>query len=248
MILRRVVPDADVSIDLDASDARDRIAELYHPTLPDWIRLNLIGTLTGGATGPDGTSESITNPVDRIILGVIRSLSDVVLVGAASVRAEGYFVPKRAALAVVTGTGELAGHHITSGTGRGPLIILCPPDAADRARGSVGDPDARILVVPAVNGRIASRDIVAALRAEGFRSIVAEGGPDLATRLVRDGVVDELCLTTSPQLGPAVVPLFADTGRPPIRLRLDQLLVDDSGTTYVKWAFARRSNEATAAD
>ena len=248
MILRRVVPDADVSIDLDASDARDRIVDLYRPTLPEWIRLNLIGTLTGGATGPDGTSESITNPVDRIILGVIRSLADVVLVGAASVRAEGYFVPKRAALAVVTGTGELAGHRITSGAGRGPLLILCPPDAADRARRSVDDPDARVLTVPAIRGRIASKDIVGALRAEGFRSIVAEGGPDLATRLARDGVVDELCLTTSPQLTSPVVPLFTDTGAAPIPLRLDQLLVDDSGTTYARWATAQPSDDATGDD
>jgi riboflavin biosynthesis pyrimidine reductase len=236
VILRRVLPQADVTVDLDEADARAQVAELYRPPRAEWFRLNLIGTISGAATGPDGTSESITNPVDRVILNVIRSLADVVLIGAASVRKEGYFVPRRAALAVVTRSGDLAGHRITSGADRGPLLVLCPKAAAALAAETVGDSDARILTLPDSDGYLASAEIVMALRGAGYASIVAEGGPDLAARLARDGVADELCLTTSPQLSIADVPLFGPLGETPIPLTLSQLLVDDGGATYARWS------------
>ncbi|WP_181134458.1 dihydrofolate reductase family protein, partial [Rathayibacter sp. AY1D5] len=71
----------------------------------------MIASVTGSSTGSDGTSETLTNRVDRTILGVVREQADVVLVGAASVRAEGYRVPRRVPLAVVSASGDLAGHR-----------------------------------------------------------------------------------------------------------------------------------------
>ncbi|MCU1470826.1 MAG: hypothetical protein JWQ39_1975 [Glaciihabitans sp.] len=239
MILTRVYPAADAPIDLDAADARDRLADLYRPPREDWLRLNLIGSVSGSATGSDGTSETLTNPADRALLGVIRTLSEVVLVGAASVRAEGYFVPRRAALAVVTSTGDLTGHRITSTGQRGPLIVLCPGSSAAMARATVEDPDALVIPVPDTGGMLAAADIVSALRSAGFRSIVAEGGPILAAHLLAGEVVDEVCLTTSPVLNGASIPLFGSsefTARP---LELTQLLVDNASGLYARWRATR---------
>jgi riboflavin biosynthesis pyrimidine reductase len=236
VILTRVYPRADDPIDLTSGDARDRLADLYRPPGRDWLRLNLVGSVSGSATGSDGTSETLTNPADRALLGVIRSLADVVLVGAASVRAEGYFVPRKAALAIVTSTGDLSGHRITSTGQRGPLLILCPEAAAAVVRRTVDDPAARVIPVRDADGRLAAHDIVAALRLDGYRSIVAEGGPILAAHLLAGGAVDELCLTTSPVLNGASVPLFGSSefaGRP---LELSQLLVDDASGVYARWA------------
>ncbi len=103
MILRRLVP-AGPELDLDD---RPALLDLYRPPRSTWLRLNMVATVDGAAAGSDGTSESLTNRADRRILGVIRELADVVLVGAASVRAEGYQLPKRAPLAVVTRSGDL---------------------------------------------------------------------------------------------------------------------------------------------
>lgn len=240
MILTRVYPQADAPIDLSSEDARDRLADLYRPPRADWLRLNLVGSVSGSATGSDGTSETLTNPADRTLLGVIRSLADVVLVGAASVRAEGYFVPRRAALAVVTRSGDLSGHRITTTGQRGALVILCPQSTVSVARATVDDPAVRIVAVPDSDRLLAASDIVAALRAEGYRSIVAEGGPVLAAHLLAGGVVDELCLTTSPVLNGASIPLFGANefaGRP---LELSQLLVDDASGVYARWGVPQR--------
>ena len=92
-VLRRIVPAADEVPEAVHIDDRDRLLELYAPRAPDWLRLNLVASVSGSAAGTDGTSESLTSRADRRILGVIRELADVVLVGANSVRAEGYRCP-----------------------------------------------------------------------------------------------------------------------------------------------------------
>lgn len=236
MILTRVVPaEGERTIDLHSPDGREQLAEAYRPPRSDWVRLNLITTLSGSAAGADGTSDSITNPIDRILLRTIRDLSDVVVVGAASVRAEGYYIPKKAALAVVTSSGDLSGHQVRGSGERGPLLVLCPASASARALEAMTGTSARVLVVPDQNGRLAAAAIVATLREAGFGSIVAEGGPSLAGQLVAGGVVDELCLTTSAVLGGAPLPLLAQDIPSPVPLELVQLLLDDAGTTYARW-------------
>jgi riboflavin biosynthesis pyrimidine reductase len=236
VILTPVFPTAASAIDLESSDARDRVAELYRPPREDWLRLNLIASVSGSATGPDGTSETLTNPADRLILGVIRSLSDVVVVGAASVRAEGYFVPRKGALAIVSRSGDFSGHRIRDTGAHGTVLILCPSAATDRARDTIGLADVTVVPVPDSNGSLAADAIVASLRTAGYRSIVAEGGPALATHLLLGGVVDELCLTTSPVLNGGQLPTFGADEFDDRPLDLSQLLIDADGFSYARWA------------
>lgn len=236
MILTRVVPDGDDRvIDLDAPDGRARLVDAYRPPSAQWVRLNLITTLSGSAAGSDGTSDSITNPVDRILLRTIRDLADVVVVGASSVRAEGYYVPRHAALAVVTRSGDLAGHHIKGSGEHGPLLVLCPAGAVSRAEQAMAGSGAQVIAVPDEDGELAAQAIVSALRSAGYDSMVAEGGPSLAAHLVAGGVVDEFCLTTSAVLGGAPLSLLGGEDFDPIPLELTQLLLDEAGTTYARW-------------
>jgi riboflavin biosynthesis pyrimidine reductase len=231
----RSAPD-DLPIDVEDATGRARLIELYRPPHPRWMRVNLVGSVNGGAAGSDGTSETLTNRTDRAILRILRDLSDVVLVGAASVRAEGYFVPRHAALAVVTASGDLSGHRIRSGENHGALLILCPASAAGTVRRTLGQTEARILEVADSGGRLAPRDVVATLRAAGYESIVCEGGPGLAAQCVGADVVDELCLTTSAVLSAEALPLFGGSFFDERRVTLTQLLVDESSYLYGRWA------------
>jgi riboflavin biosynthesis pyrimidine reductase len=172
-----------------------------------------------------------------MILGVIRDHSDAVLVGAASVRAEGYVVPRHAALAVVTGSGDFTGHRIVRSRGRlGELVILCPAAAAATARRTLGTVDARIIVVPDLDGRLAPTDILAALRSAGFASIACEGGPSLAAQFADAGLLDEICLTTTPMVNGGALPLFGAHAFADRRLTLTQLLKDEADCLYARWA------------
>ena len=246
MILRRVHPDPPASVDLDSESSRDRLVEWYRPASPRWLRLNLVTSVSGSAAGSDGTSETLTSPVDRLILGVIRELSDVVLVGAQSVRAEGYVRPRRAPLAVVTGGGDLEGHRIGGDGDHPPVIVLCPARAVGRVSQTLGTAD--IVVVPDVDGRMEAHHIIGALRERGFNSIVCEGGPGLARQLIVSELVDEICLTTSPRLTGATLPLFGTESFSEVAVSLSQLLIDDESSLYARWVVATSADPGVPAN
>ncbi|MHB1172890.1 MAG: dihydrofolate reductase family protein, partial [Lacisediminihabitans sp.] len=181
------------------------------------------------------------NRVDRTLLGIIRRLSDVVLVGAASVRLEGYRLPRTVPLAVVTGSGNLSGHRIASersvdGASAGRLLVLCPASAVDTARVTLDGRPAEFLIVQDHENRLDPVAIVGALRDRGLASIVCEGGPSLAAQLLEAALVDEVCLSTSPVLGGRYLPLLGSADLDASRLSLRQLLVDDSGGLYARWS------------
>lgn len=215
---------------------RPRLLELYRPPRADWVRVNLIAAVTGAAVGSDGTSESLSNPVDRRILGVIRELADVVLIGAQSLRAEGYQHPRRSRLAVVTISGNVGGHRLRP---EDPApIVLCPPSAVVRVRAGLAS--AEIVPVEPMDGALSPADILAALREHGFASIVCEGGPSLAGQLIDGGLVDELCLSTAPVVGGPALPLAGAVPTTSRAVSLSQLLVDESSALYARWAIATR--------
>lgn len=237
MKLTRLLPagvglDGDATLDLDSPATRDALLELYRPPRRPWLRLNFVTSVTGSAAGSDGTSGTLTSAADRRILGVIRELADVVLIGASSLRSEGYLFPKRARLAVVTASGDLGDLRL-QGSDAERLIVVSPPTAVPGARGSAEG--ATFLTVPERDGRMAPDDIVDALRDAGLASIVCEGGPGLARQLVIAGLVDEACLTTSPRLTPTTLPLLGVDPFPERGLELAGLLSDGDGALYARW-------------
>ncbi|MEO6505562.1 MAG: dihydrofolate reductase family protein [Terrimesophilobacter sp.] len=243
MSLTRVYPVATgdrvpETVDLKEADARDRLASLYSTPHREWLRLNFVTSITGNAAGTDGTSDPLSSRTDRAVLGVIRRLSDVVLVGASSVRAEGYLLPRTTPLAVITGSGNLTGHRIPADIASGRLLVICPGAVARRVRSEV--PSA-VDVIPIVSesGVVPVEQILAALRARGLSNIVCEGGPTLAAHLVTANLVDELCLTTSPTLGELRLPMLSGAVED-CMLSLAQLLVDESDALYARWMFPGR--------
>jgi riboflavin biosynthesis pyrimidine reductase len=229
VIVTVVHPGPPERIDTDDPASRPRLLELYRPPRPEWLRLNLVISVSGSAAGADGTSGSLTSRTDRRILGVIRELADVVLVGAASVRAEGYQVPRRSPLAVLTESGDLGGHGIEPDQ-LPRVIVLCPASALERVRESLGE--VRTIVL-AEGGDVAAA--IGALRSAGLASIVCEGGPGVAAQLAASRLIDELCVTTSPLVnGAALAPLGREE-LPPIEVDLGQLAIDEQGYLFARW-------------
>ena len=235
MNLSRVYPGLPELVDLDAAGSRDRLLDFYRPPAATWLRVNLVASVSGNAAGNDGTSESLTSSIDRKLLGVIRELSDVVLVGAQSVRSENFPLPKRSRLAVVTRSGNLDGHRLNPEEGR--LFVICPRSAVSEVNRTM--PGARVVVVDSDDQSLPPASIVAALADEGFTSIVCEGGPSLIAQFAVHNLLDELCLTTSPVLGGSPLPVLGGAEIETIPLELTQLLVDQDGATFARWAVNR---------
>lgn len=245
MILTRIFPaggESPCSIDISDPDARQRLAALYERPDAGYLRLNLISSVNGSAAGSDGTSESLTNRADRALLGVIRNQADVVLVGAASVRAEGYLVPRKTRLAIITSTGRFDGHGLGKDLEPGPgpkkkgLLVLCPASAVDTVAASLADITVEIVAVPDTDGRVDVALALDALRSRGLINVVCEGGPGLAAQLLDLGLVDEVCLSTAPVITGSRLALFGDADMVERKLELSQLLVDNASGLYARWS------------
>lgn len=178
------------------------------------VRLNMVASIDG-AIAVDGTSGALGGDADRRVFTALRSLTDLVLVAAGTVRAEGYRPPRLPAalveqrrergqadlprIAVVTRSvdldwsGPLFAQDAASAR---PLVVTCaaaPAQALARARGAAE-------VVVAGEADVDLGAALAALGATGARSVLAEGGPRLNAALAAAGVLDEVCLTVSPRL------------------------------------------------
>lgn len=176
------------------------------------LLVNMVAS-TDGATVVEGVTAKLGSPGDKRVFFLLRSLADVILVGAQTVRAEGYGPPRLAAeaqarrvargqaalprIAVVSGSLELdwSSRLFTDSSAR-PLVLA--PRSADqtalRHARAVAD------VVVAGHGVVDLADALAQLSGRGFAIVLCEGGPRLNAGLAEAGLIDELCLTVSPTL------------------------------------------------
>lgn len=203
----------------------EQLVQLYG-TPTDLVRLNMAATVDGSATGSDGRSGSINTDADHAVFGLLRSWADVIVVGSGTVKAEGYDAPRteprwqqlrtnrpaHPALAVLTADGAVPSSVDTAGGGA--VFAL-----ASRAGQNFGD-------------------LVEQLRDRGFRRILCEGGPTIAHAAVKDGALDEVCLTWSPLLvggdGPRIL-----HGSGLRRTVLLESLLEQDGTLLGRWSLRR---------
>lgn len=148
-------------------------------------------TSLDGSVAVDGRSGPMSSPADRLVMSTLRSSSRLVLVGAGTVRAEGYRTPSdpRVRIAVVTRGGELDwdGDLFASGaaivvTGEATRV----PDGIDVVRSPGPEPDLP-QAIDALDRLVPDA---------GF--VHAEGGAALNGVLVAAGLVDVVNLTLAP--------------------------------------------------
>ncbi|SDD49722.1 pyrimidine reductase family protein [Auraticoccus monumenti] len=230
---------------LDEGPEVDLETELLPPDT-DHLRTVMVSSVDGAAT-VDGRVGSLTSPADQRLLLTLRAVSDVVLVGAGTVRAEGYgplrveddVAARRVArgqtahpgLAVVSSSGRLdLGHPLFTEAVTRPLVLTTERSATD-AMAEVAD------VVTAGADELDLAAALARLRERGLRRVVCEGGARLNESLLAADLVDELVLTTSPSLvGGDAARIVAGPGlRPPRRARLASVLTEDDHL-FTRWA------------
>ena len=224
--MRQLLPEV-----LDPVDAHAVYADLPVVEGRPAVRLNMIASVDG-ATAVAGRSGGLGGVADKHLFAVLRSLADVVLVAAGTVRAERYG-PGTLPIAVVSRRCHLdwQSRFFTEATFR-PLVITveeAPQENRDHAA-EVAD------VVLAGRGDVDLAVAVDALAARGARSVLAEGGPTLNGHLARAGLVDELCLTLSPTLagGDAKRIVAAADLDPPSGMQL-QSLCEEEGFLFLRY-------------
>ncbi|MGR0319070.1 dihydrofolate reductase family protein [Agromyces sp. ZXT2-3] len=220
-----------------------------------FCRVNMVSSLDGAATLA-GRSGGLGDPEDQRLMSVLRSHADVVVVGAATVRAEGYggaaVVAEDAAWRVARGRAPQPRFAIVStGLGLGPehpffaearerpLVLTSRSASAERraALAEVAD------VIVAGDDRVDLRAAFAELARRGLRSVLSEGGPRLLGELAAADLVDELCVSIGPLLVGGDAGRIAASGQEaPRALRFVHAIRGE------RMLFVRSSRDAPAGD
>lgn len=177
----------------DLSD--DELAEAYAPAGEPWLRVNFVSTIDGAAQGDDGLSKSINNAADKRVFNALRRQADCLVVGAGTLRAEGYKVP-RLPLVVVSRSAEVPESLRHAPPGRIVMATLSTAPALDATREVLGGDNvwelgSHEVDLPLLKDRLAER---------GWTNQLSEGGPHLFGTMLAAGVVDELCCTFVPRM------------------------------------------------
>ena len=215
-----------------------------------WLVLNMVTAVDGRVTDRAGRAGGFSGPADRELFLAIRTLADVIVVGAGTARAENYGPPRAP-------EGQAAEQRQARGQQPAPRLAVVTrslnldPDARLVQQ---EDPDHRPIVLTTEGALSYAPDTAERLAAHadvhvaGEKSVVlkralqilhadvwarvvlAEGGPTVNGQLFAADLVDELCLTLAPRVmgddGPTL--LGSDTSFGPVDLALSRIFEHDA--------------------
>lgn len=181
--MRKLLPENRTLSEADLPEAYGLVRD------PAWfVRLNFVATVDGSVVGSDGRSGSINNEVDGAVFQMLRAWSDVIVVGSGTVRAEEYDAPET----------DPRWTSLREGRPAHPAMAVLSSDGAlPKGVDTKGRDDVFALDSSGDDGVVRAFE---QLRLRGYRHLLVEGGPTIAHLALRAGLVDELCLTTSPKV------------------------------------------------
>jgi len=171
----------------------------------------------------DDTSRALSSEADVAVLIGLRRIADVIVVGASTVRIEGYGRPSKEGqrVGVVSRTGEGIDYEselFTSGAG----FVIVPESASE-------------LPVDTIRAGTTELDLHAALAQLDADIVQAEGGAALNAALAAADLLDELNLTISPVISGGDGPRLT-AGAPPLLHRMDLAhLCEDDGFLFTRY-------------
>jgi riboflavin-specific deaminase-like protein len=234
------------------------LVELYRYPAPEgrgWVRSNFVMSLDGSVQGPDGRSGSINTESDHHVFALQRALADAVLVGANTVRSEGYRaidlepwqlkireqegLAPYPVLVIISASADLDPMIATPVEGVGGTVMIIttagkPPDDLERLR------TAGITVIEAER-TLDLAQIVDQLAGTGFQRLMCEGGPRLHNNLLAADLVDDVSLTLAPVVvGGQGLRSTSGAALPvPSSFRLHHVLYADDGALFTNYRVVR---------
>lgn len=192
-----------------------------HPSHECWVTGHMVAGLDGTAS-VDGRVGSLSTTPDQALFRRMRQIADIVLVGAETVRREGYGTVRldeeaqalrrrqgrspTPPLAVVSRSLAFdwtAKVFADAPEGARTHVITCA--AADPERRAAAEEVAEVIV--AGDDRVEPAAAMQALAELGHRVVLCEGGPNWLGELVAADRLDELCLSIAPLMGGDPLPV-----------------------------------------
>ncbi|SHN14335.1 pyrimidine reductase family protein [Cryptosporangium aurantiacum] len=214
-----------------------------------WVMGHMVGGLDGSAAIGGRVGQLSTAP-DAELFRLMRVLADVVLVGAQTVRAEGYgpvtLPPERVAARRAAGKSDTPAIAIVSRSldldwsakmfthtpaDRRTMVVTCQSADPDRLAAARGAAE----VVLAGTDRVEPAAALAGLAQLGHRVVVCEGGPTWLGELVAADLLDELCLTISPVMGGDPLPVSVTPAGAPVTPFALRHVLADGDTLFLRY-------------
>lgn len=223
--VRRLLPSPADSVPTFAASAEPQ--RRRHRDGRPWVELCMVSSLDG-ATALTGTSGGLSSTTDHELLLSLRSLADVVVVGASTVRSEGYGVPRKAGLRIGVVTASTHGLDwelplFQSGAG---FVITTE--------------DAPTVPVDSIRAGVGSVDLTHALALLDVGFVHCEGGPRLNGALLEADVIDELNLTISPHLAGGGSKRITDDASEALRRMVLVQLLEEDGYLFSRYLRTER--------
>jgi diaminohydroxyphosphoribosylaminopyrimidine deaminase / 5-amino-6-(5-phosphoribosylamino)uracil reductase len=181
-----------VRVGVGASAVSEQLAPYlkHRRTGRPWVVLKLASTLDGRIGAPDGSSQWITGEIARRDVHRLRALSDAVLVGAGTIRADDPELTAR----------------------------VEPPPSRQPLRVVLGRAPSDARVHPALELSGDLEAVLDDLGGRGVLQVLVEGGAGVAGAFHRAGLVDRYVLYLAPALagGEDGRPMFAGLGAPTV--------------------------------
>ncbi len=232
MTLTQVFPVAGAQPDISSAYA--------WPEHGAWVRAMMVMSLDGAISGSDGRSGSISSATDRLIMKQVRSFSDVVLIGASTMRAENYspmkVIPEilderrsqglddASVTAIVSASLDLPWElPAFSESYRQPIVITTSD--CDEAKADEASKHCELIRVTDIKNNPGA--IIDSLAAMGLNRIICEGGARLLGDLTKAGCIDEFDVAISPTLANNGQALLHANFDAPQKLKLAHVLQDE---------------------
>lgn len=211
-------------------------------------RVNFAIDAAGKSFGETGSSIDVATELDRLLLGKLRSLADVIVTSGQTARVEKYRSSKHAPIAIFTNTGDLDAVPAIQGTQYFTPLVLAPSSKTNEIESGLSDVDVQVLAYE-TSGESGSwpSAIASVLHHEGFQSPILESGLSTLRQFIENNVVDEICLTVT---YPSSIPISArNLSATNLEKNLGPIdgfkltnLFSDGKATFSRW---RRGSHAT---
>ena len=229
--MRQLLPDPVAEVEV--AEVYGRAARAVPAGRP-WVLANVVASVDGSAVVA-GRTASLSGAADRALFHLLRSLADVVLVGATTVRVEGYGPargPDPPAIAVVSRSLRLDwSAPLFAAAEARTVVVTCA--AAEPA--GLRQAHAAAEVVVAGEERVDLGEAVRELGRRGTGVVLCEGGPSLLGEMIAAELLDELCTTIAPLVVAGTGPRVAVGGTPPspLAMRLASVL-EEEGSLFLR--------------
>jgi len=196
-----------------------QLPDFYSWPEKPWIRANMVQTLDGSVQDALGSTELITNEVDKSLFRTLRQLSDVVIVGSKTALKNKYQDIKineqnkelrkklrlslNPRLAIVSNHLNLESSFFANWQDKLPPLVYTHKEnqlAVEKYKNLAE-------FVYCGNNQVDLKIVKKDLIQKSFKRILCEGGPTLLNSMFQNNIIDELDLTIQVKLSNTIDPL-----------------------------------------